>query len=168
MQSTPLQGKPGRQAFLPVPSVLSPLVNACAPNMLPLRTDALPQSWTTQERISDGVWSRCSGSSPLRREHLKLGHKLCGSKPLILRGKWELDVPSWLYGTVLGVELMARMCLSLPHLLQWGYFLIYLMWRSHSASSWIFLRGNCSTCRAAVWGRKFTSLLYHHLGLSPY
>ena len=50
----PSRERLGDRLFLPVPSMLSPMgtamVNACTPNMLPLRTASLLQSCVIQER----------------------------------------------------------------------------------------------------------------------
>ena len=75
-----LQRKTGRQAFFPVPSMLSPMgtamMNACAHTMLPLRTaslfaTALWDSWMQAQMAFGG---RCFRSPLLRWESLKPGH----------------------------------------------------------------------------------------------
>ena len=64
---------------------------------------------------------------------------------------------------------MARLCLSLSYLLQYGLFPIPPMCRSHSASFRVFFRENCSicSCRFSVFvgGSGFGILLRRHLGL---
>ena len=81
----------------------------------------------------------------------------------------ELGVPSRLYGAVLGVGFIAGVCFSLSYLIQRGYYLIFPMCRSCSASFWISLTGNFSRCsytfNASMEGEKCRSLLCCHLGL---
>ena len=84
---------------------------------------------------------------------------------------WDGSVPSlpiiwhWVRDGVYG-ETVAQSFLSVFLMYQCGYFLICLMWKSHTASLWIFFRGNCSLCSytfsASKGGRKFSSLLSHH------
>ena len=59
---------------------------------------------------------------------------------------WELGIHSWLCGTVPMVGFMARLCLSFSYPFLCGHFLSHPIWRSHSPSFWISLRGNCSLC----------------------
>ena len=65
------------------------------------------------------------------------------SKPFTAQGSWELEIPFWLYGTVLGMGFVARVCLSLSYLFWCGYFLIHLMCRSCSVSLWISFWETC-------------------------
>ena len=59
---------------------------------------------------------------------------------------WELGIHSWLCGTVPMVGFMARLCLSFSYPFLCGHFLSHPIWRSHSPSFWISLRGNCCVC----------------------
>ena len=59
-------------------------------------------------------------------------------------GSW--GAPSQVCGAMPGVGFMAAVCLSLSHLFWYGHFLCWLMYRSHSSSYWISLRGNYSMC----------------------
>ena len=65
---------------------------------------------------------------------------------------------------------MSQSFLSVLLMYQCGYFLICLIWKSHTASFWISFRGNCSMCsytfNASKGGRKFSSLPSHHFGSS--
>lgn len=79
---------------------------------------------------------------------------------------WQLGAPSQLYGTGLRVRFMVRVHPSLSYSF-WG--IMYLVCRSHWASFWIFLGGNCSVCGCTFCvskgGRKFRSLLSLSLSL---
>lgn len=70
---------------------------------------------------------------------------------------WELDVPFQLYGTAAGAELMVRICL---YLFLCGYFLIWPIHRSHTASFSISFRGNPSmfTWTFSVCGKRIQEL----------
>lgn len=76
---------------------------------------------------------------------------------------WELGVASQLYSTVLAVEFMARVLLSPSYPFDVGYFLSHAMSGSHSATFWIYLKGNCSLCSCissmTTGGGKFMILL---------
>lgn len=90
----------------------------------------------------------------------------CGSKPFTHQaeaGSWGLP-PNCM---ALGWErFMVRVHPSLSYSF-WG--IMYLVCRSHWASFWIFLRGNCSVCGCTFCvskgGRKFRSLLSLSLSL---
>lgn len=102
-------------------------------------------------------------------ESLKWWGIRCGVQTFHLSGRsWELWAPFWFYVAVLGVRFMTRVCFSFSYLFPCGYFLIIMMYRNCSTSSWIFFRGNCymCSCRFDVPGRKwFQSLLIHYCRL---
>ena len=88
---------------------------------------------------------------------------------------WELEVPSWLYGTVCvwgcglgwgGVGFVVTVCLSLSYPFQGGHLFICWRCRSHSASFRISFRNNCSLlpiwCVHRMMGVQ--GPLCHHLG----
>ena len=99
---------------------------------------------------------------------------MCSPYPSFFMEALRNPCGSWLYGTEPGMEFMVRLCLSLScqycRCYQCGYFLICLIWKSHTASFWISFRGNCSMCSytfsASKEGRKFSSLLSHHFSSS--
>lgn len=82
----------------------------------------------------------------------------------------ELWFTFWLYGAVLGMGFMVRVCIALSYLFQCGYFLIHLIGRDNSATFWISFWGHCSMCSytfsVSVVRKKFRSRLCHHLGPS--
>lgn len=97
----------------------------------------------------------------LKVEMLGVGYKL-----ICPWGRsWEMRVSSWLYGIGLVVRFMMRVCL-LPYPGECGYFLIFPMCRSHSASFWVSLRGNCFTFGVSIGGGKVRNLLCQPLRLS--
>ena len=90
-------------------------------------------------------------------------------KPSLLRESSLLTMGCQGRSGVYG-ETVPQSFLSVFLMYQCGYFLICLMWKSHTASFWISFRGNCSMCsytfNASKGGRKFSSLLSHHFGSS--
>ena len=91
-----------------------------------------------------------------------------GPNPSLLREKLGVGVSSQLYGALLTVGFMTRVCLSLSYVFLCGYFLSHQMFRSRPACFWISFRGNLSThsCTFTVsMGRvELRSLLCCHLG----
>lgn len=73
---------------------------------------------------------------------------------------WSKLCPSWrscelwfifcLYGAVLGMGFMVRLCIGIYYLFQGGYFLIHLIHRNHSATFWMFFRGHCSMFHCSI------------------
>lgn len=129
--------------------------------MYPLKTASLFTmvlwiSWL----IELGIWGDLS--------FRQYSYSLCGPNPLLCREKIGGRTPFQLYGTVLGVRIMVRVCLDLSYLFRCRYFLIDFMYRSHRVSFLISFRGNCSMCScrfgASVGGRTFKNLICHHLG----
>lgn len=106
-----------------------------------------------------GVLGACS-----LRDSLKNCSVRCVAQTLHSSGRiWELGfgVPSWLYYTGPGWECVS----AFPTCFDCGYFLIHLVWRSHSASFWFSLRITLRSCTFGVSiGRgKFRSLPCGHL-----
>lgn len=138
MQSDLHQGETERRTFLLAPSVLSlgiqPLECVC----IHLKNASLLPLCGTCElvNVSPFVLQRQVFWLPIPQvEALKIGSTICGVQTV----KEKPETP--------GMGFMARVCFSLSYRFPCGYFLIYLVCRSHSASFCIFLRRNFSVYR---------------------
>lgn len=77
----------------------------------------------------------------------------CWAQTLCSLGRWELGSPLPIVWCCVGEGFM-RVCLSLSHQNQCGYFLICFIYRSYSANLWISFGGNCSMCIQCVYGKR--------------
>lgn len=88
--------------------------------------------------------------------------------PSLLREKLRVGAFLLIVWHCAGVGVYGERCFSLSCVFQYGYFLIPLMFRSHSPSFQISFKVNCSICSwtfgVSVGGGQLRIFFCHHLG----